>query len=151
MDPMAEIKATFFQECEEQLAELEIGLLAMEAGDSGFETAMDGVRTGRLASSPDIVKPMLRAADVLADLVRAARDGGEVDAARSDAIAAELSAMTDGDAHASQDDDGMGEIDFKPVQVTTDDPPAREASGWTVRFKPRSELYRKANETVLLL
>src|SRR6185369_1914561 len=100
MDPMAEIKATFFQECEEQLAELEIGLLAMEAGDSGsetvnavfravhsvkggagafgledlvrfahvFETAMDGVRTGRLASSPDIVKPMLRAADVLADL-----------------------------------------------------------------------------------
>jgi len=183
MDPMAEIKATFFQECEEQLAELEIGLLAMEAGDSGsetvnavfravhsvkggagafgledlvrfahvFETAMDEVRTGRLASSPDIVKPMLRAADVLADLVRAARDGGEVDAARSDAIAAELSAMTDGDAHASQVDDGMGEIDFKPVQVTTDDPPAREASGWTVRFKPRSELYRKANETVLLL
>jgi len=33
MDPLAAIKVTFFQECEEQLAELEGGLLAMEGGD----------------------------------------------------------------------------------------------------------------------
>ena len=187
MDPMAEIKATFFQECEEQLAELEVGLLAMEAGDSGsetvnavfravhsvkggagafglddlvrfahvFETAMDEVRTGRLASSSDVVKPMLRAADVLADLVRAARDGGEIDAARSDAVAAELSALTGQDAADAEDpdDDGMGEIAFQPVQImsASDAPPAAESAGWEIRFKPRSELYRKANETALLL
>jgi len=30
MDPLAAIRETFFQECEEQLAELESGLLAME-------------------------------------------------------------------------------------------------------------------------
>jgi two-component system chemotaxis sensor kinase CheA len=119
-----------------------------------FETALDEVRAGRLASSSDVVKPMLRAADVLADLVRAARDGGAVDSARSDAIAAELSALTDQDAPGGEDldDDGMGEIAFQPVQVlaASDHPPAREPAGWTVRFKPRSELYRKANETVLL-
>ena len=38
MDPMAAIKQTFFQECEEQLAELETGLLAMESGDHDPET-----------------------------------------------------------------------------------------------------------------
>ncbi len=33
MDPLAAIRDTFFQECEEQLAELENGLLAIEEGD----------------------------------------------------------------------------------------------------------------------
>ena len=33
MDPMAAIRETFFQECEEGLGDLEAGLLAMEAGD----------------------------------------------------------------------------------------------------------------------
>ncbi|UNC13888.1 hypothetical protein FE249_06420 [Acidiphilium multivorum] len=38
MDPMAEIRETFFQECEEQLAELESGLMRMEAGETDSET-----------------------------------------------------------------------------------------------------------------
>ena len=189
MDPMAEIKATFFQECEEQLAELESGLLAMEGGELGaetvnavfravhsvkggagafgldalvrfahvFETTLDEVRAGRLAASAEAVKALLRAADVLADLVRAARDGGEVDQGRCDAIAAELSALT-GIEEADDGDDGMGELDFQPMQIAPiafEEEPAPEAApepaGWTLRFKPRAELYAKANETVLLL
>lgn len=193
MDPMAEIKATFFQECEEQLAELESGLLAMEGGDTDtetvnavfravhsvkggagafglddlvrfahvFETTLDEVRAGRLAVSDAVVKPLLRAADVLADLVRAARDGGSVDQSRCDDIATELSALT-GIEEAAADDDGMGEIDFQPmafapVDLELDLPAAEEAApapqptGWSLRFKPRPELYAKANETVLLL
>jgi two-component system chemotaxis sensor kinase CheA len=193
MDPMAEIKATFFQECEEQLAELESGLLAMEAGDDGsetvnavfravhsvkggagafglddlvrfahvFETCLDEVRAGRLAPSSDVVKPMLRAADVLADLVRAARDGGEVDGSRSEAIAEELSALLGADAAAADDDDM--EIEFKPMQVSFDLPPipavddvaepavAAQSGGWTLKFKPHAALYKKANETAVLL
>ena len=118
MDPMAAIKQTFFQECEEQLAELESGLLAMEAGDTDpetvnavfravhsikggagafslddlvrfahvFETALDHVRAGRLAATPDVLKIMLRAADVLADLVRAARDGAQSTRRRSTSL-----------------------------------------------------------------
>ena len=106
MDAMAAIKETFFQECEEQLAELESGLLAIEDGDNDpervnavfravhsvkggagafqlnelahfahvFENALDQVRAGHLAPEPRILKIMLRAADVLADLVRGARD-----------------------------------------------------------------------------
>ena len=38
MDPMQAIKETFFQECEEQLGELETGLLAMEDGSADDET-----------------------------------------------------------------------------------------------------------------
>jgi two-component system chemotaxis sensor kinase CheA len=192
MDPMAEIKATFFQECEEQLAELESGLLAMEGGETDtetvnavfravhsvkggagafglddlvrfahvFETTLDEVRAGRLAPSGEVVKALLRAADVLADLVRAARDGGEVDQSRCDVIAAELSALS-GIEEEADGDDGMGELDFQPMQfapVEFDEEPAADgeaaapgAAGWSLRFKPRAELYAKANETVLLL
>ena len=38
VDPLAAIRDTFFQECEEQLAELESGLLALENGTSGADT-----------------------------------------------------------------------------------------------------------------
>ncbi|MGA0605886.1 chemotaxis protein CheA [Phenylobacterium sp. VNQ135] len=193
MDPMQEIRATFFQECEEQLAELETGLLAMQDGEGSddtvnavfravhsvkggagafglddlvrfahvFETTLDELRAGRLAASSEIVAALLRAADVLTDLVRAARDGGSVDLGHSDAVAAELSAFTGADpAAADADDDGMGDLDFQPVAFaapafetpaleTPADPPA--APGWTVRFKPRAELYKKANDSALLL
>jgi two-component system chemotaxis sensor kinase CheA len=38
MNPMDAIKVTYFQECEELLADLERGLLDMEGGDTGSET-----------------------------------------------------------------------------------------------------------------
>jgi two-component system chemotaxis sensor kinase CheA len=111
LDPMAAIRETFFQECEEQLAGLEAGLIAMETGTADaetvnavfrsvhsikggagifaldalvrfahvFETTLDAVRSGRLAASAPVLNLLLRAADVLADLVRAAREGGAVD------------------------------------------------------------------------
>jgi two-component system chemotaxis sensor kinase CheA len=66
-----------------------------------------------------------------------------------------LAALTGLDAHdAADDDDGMGEIAFQPLQAPAleeDGPVARPSAGWILRFKPRSELYRKANDTVLLL
>ncbi|WP_457663893.1 Hpt domain-containing protein [Sinorhizobium medicae] len=108
---MNEIKEIFFQECEEQLAELETGLLKLNDGDRDpetvnavfravhsikggagafglddlvsfahvFETTLDCVRSNRLEPTQDVLKVMLRSADVLADLTNAARDGGSVD------------------------------------------------------------------------
>ena len=105
MDTMAAIRETFFQECEEQLGELEVGLNAMDEGvaDSEtvnavfravhsikggagafkldrlvrfahtFETALDLIRSDKLAPTTAVLKTMLRCADVLADLVKAAR------------------------------------------------------------------------------
>jgi two-component system chemotaxis sensor kinase CheA len=184
---MAAIKQTFFQECEEQLAELESGLLAMEAGDSDsetvnavfravhsikggagafslddlvrfahvFETALDHVRAGRLAATPEVLKIKLRAADVLADLVRAARDGTEVDETRSSRLADELRAL-DPNAGAVEEDDLAG-LNFQPIPVRfeglddDDEPAAIPHHLFKIKFRPKPSLYAKANETALLL
>ena len=193
MDAMAAIRETFFQECEEQLGELEAGLLAMEEGNSDpetvnavfravhsikggagafklddlvrfahiFETALDLVRAGRLAPSPEALKVMLRAADVLADLVRSARDGGPVDAARVVLLSEELATLADTSAtethadHAA--DSGGDDIDFQPITLSIPLLPedgntaARVDNTFAIRFRPKPELYSKANDTVLLL
>ena len=185
---MDEIRQTFFQECEEQLPELEAGLLALEAGDGDgetvnavfravhsvkggagafnltdlvrfahvFENTLDALRTGKIQTDPPLLKVMLRAADFLSDLVRASRDGAPVDAARSDALAAELAACLPG-AGAPAPAAAAPEPAFAFVPVTIDlsdfdDLMALPAavSRHTVRFKPRPELYAKGNETALL-
>jgi two-component system, chemotaxis family, sensor kinase CheA len=191
LDSMAAIKQTFFQECEEQLAELESGLLAIEAGDTDpetvnavfravhsikggagafslddlvrfahvFETALDHVRAGRLAATPDVLKILLRAADVLADLVRAARDGTAIDADRSLALADELRGL-DPNGGADEGEDDFTDMDFQPILVSFDDldetsvetpleAPSKQR--FTIKFKPKPSLYAKANESALIL
>lgn len=125
---MNEIKEIFFQECEEQLTELETGLLSMNDGDDDpeivnavfravhsikggagafglddlvafahvFETTLDCVRSNKLEPSQEVMKVMLKSADVLADLTAAARDGGTVDPSRSAALAKDLEALANG-------------------------------------------------------
>ena len=205
MDPLEAIKVTFFQECEEQLSELESGLLAMEQGETDsetvnavfravhsikggagafsleplvrfahvFETTLDDVRAGKLAPDNNVVKVMLRAADVLADHVRAARDGGVVEETRSQELAAALEALNGEAAPAqivSQGFDDMPGLEFTPLTVSDDDgfgddfgftplaagvidlePVGLALRRWTVQLRPKNALYAKANETGLLL
>jgi two-component system, chemotaxis family, sensor kinase CheA len=187
---MATIKQTFFQECEEQLAELESGLLAMNEGfvdpetvnavfravhsikgGAGafrlddlvrfahiFETLLDQIRIGQLAPAPEIMKIALRAADILADLVAAARDDEPLDVATWLPVLEECRALSD----APESEDGGVESgiaaapDFQPVRATFDDidaptAPDRARRIFTIHFKPKRELYSNANESVLLL
>jgi two-component system chemotaxis sensor kinase CheA len=180
VDPLAAIRDTFFQECEEQLAELESGLLAMEGGQTDsetinavfrtvhsikggagafslealirfahvFETALDEMRSGRLEPSSDALKIMLRAADVLADLVRAARDGETADETHSHELADELRGLSpDAAADETASEEDWGDFEFKPLSIAA---PASTGQ-WRVHFRPRADLYAKANETALLL
>ncbi len=55
-----------------------------------FETLMDAVRGGRMAAEPALIRVLLRAADVLADQVTAARKGGEPNQEATVAMVAEL-------------------------------------------------------------
>ncbi len=186
MDPMAAIRVTFFQECEEQLAELETGLLALDRGEGdaetvnavfravhsvkggagafgledlvrfahAFESALDEVRAGRLETSSAVLQVLLRSADVLADLVRAARDGGGVEPLRSRALAAELAALTLGGGGAADDEDGLDDLGFEPLAAGFDVEPVAAAEGrrgFRVVFKPHASLYARANEAALLL
>ncbi len=189
MDPMAAIRQTFFQECEEGLADLEAGLLRMAAGETDsetvnavfravhsikggagafsldalvrfahvFETALDDVRAGRLAPDGAVVAVMLRANDVLADLVSAAREGGEADAEHVAAAVAELQALVGADGDAADDgDDGMGDFDFQPIAFAGLEPEEAAAPElpagrvFTIVFAPTAGLYAKANDPLLL-
>ena len=185
MDAMAAIRQTFFQECEDQLAELETGLLAMSEGsvDSetvnavfravhsikggagafkldalvkfthSFETALDHVRSGKLTPNQGMMKIMVRAADVAADLVEAAREGRDIDYAEYAPVAQELSGLT---ANAG-DDDQEGEIDFQPTVIDiggeAEDASllAPGATTFAIKFRPKRELFANANEPLLVL
>ena len=210
MDELEAIKVTFFQECEELLADLEGGLLAMQDGnDDGdtvnavfravhsikggagafgleplvrfahvFETLLDALRSNEIPGTPDLTALLLRASDVLADHVSAARGLGVVDMDVSAAMAAELKIATDPNAAPAaaapvaeapqyvdaapivigaddgMDDDDLG-FDFQPMTITLDaqaaDAAVLDGDVWTVSIRPKSDLYRKANETALLL
>tara|TARA_R110002020_G_scaffold5841_9_gene24039 strand:+ start:1420 stop:3708 length:2289 start_codon:yes stop_codon:yes gene_type:complete len=203
---MNEIKEIFFQECEEQLAELESGLLRINDGDSDpetvnavfravhsikggagafglddlvafahvFETTLDCVRSNKLRTSPELLKVMLKSADVLTDLTAASRDGGSVDAARTSVLVKELEAFAKGtpvpaaapapepvrqeapvtEVAAATDESGFEPIPFSFDEFDDEADASADGDGrsvFTVRFKPRSDLYAKGNEAVLLL
>ncbi len=184
MDAMAEIRLTFFQECEEQLAALENGLLSMQEGDTDsetvnavfravhsikggagafkldalvsfahvFETSLDRVRSGALAPDAEAMKLFLRAADALADLVAASRDGAVGDTAPYVAIEEEFNALMGGGAVAEDDD--MDGLDFHPIITAFDEAADQQApspNNFTIRFRPLRELYAKANDPLALL
>jgi two-component system chemotaxis sensor kinase CheA len=192
MDAMAVIKQTFFQECEEQLAELETGLLEIEKGDHDlelvnavfravhsikggagafslddlvhfahiFENTLDLMRSNRLQPTPEVLKTMLKAADALADLVRVARDGGDFDNARTELLAQELAALTGAtpaSAAKAKEEEEVDLSQFRPVPIAFnfDDEPAAPVEAakktFTITFKPKPDLYAKANESGLLL
>ena len=203
---MNEIKEIFFQECEEQLAELESGLLKLNDGDRDpetvnavfravhsikggagafglddlvafahvFETTLDCVRSNKLEPTQDVLKVMLKSADVLADLVAASRDGGSVDGSRTRGLVKELEALAHGEVPAPSHEapkpaakaapaaakveppKPTDESGFQPVPFTFDDfgsdeEPPIEGSTYEISFKPRRELYSKGNEAALLL
>lgn len=199
MDEMEAIKATFFQECEELLADLENGLLALQGGSPGhdtvnavfravhsikggagafgfeglvrfahvFETLMDGLRSGKIQQSDSLVVALLRAADVLADLVEAARGGGEADPGRTAEMAAELedliaareggapsltgSASLPDSSPAAEAAFGFTPLAFSPLDLMAEPCAAPAESVWTITFTPRAGLYANANEPALLL
>ena len=181
MDELEQIKLTFFQECDELLADLENGLLAMEAGEGDsetvnavfravhsvkggagafglealvryahvFETLLDDVRSNKIAAAPELVRVLLRAADILADQVTAARTGGEPDVEATAAMVAELEGWIGGQGGLAASlaavsaapppaDDDMG-ISFTPMTVSVDDfspVPAAPADELGIAFTP---------------
>ena len=212
MDPMDAIRTTFFIECDELLAQLEEGLMAMEQGSADsetinsvfravhsvkggagafgldplvrfshvFETLLDQIRSSQVEATEAVVATLLRAADMLADHVSAARDGGGVDEGRSEQIAAAIMSHTLGGSSAGAYEPEPAEIegiDFKPQMISLDLPSAEPAAdfdisallasaaadpagepvandeegGWIVSFAPHATLYAKANDSALVL
>ncbi|WP_419759416.1 chemotaxis protein CheA [Acidisoma sp.] len=177
MDPMAEIREVFFQECEEQLGELESGLLKMQAGTKDaetvnavfravhsikggagifaldglvrfahvFETSLDAIRSGKMQAEPHVMALLLRAADVLMDLVKAARKGETVPESRTQGLVAEFAALA---ASGGAKPAAAAPPPAAPPPPIAPETPKRT---WIVRLTPNAALYAKGNETALLL
>lgn len=184
MDAMDAIKATYFQECDELLASLEEGLLALQAGDGDndtinavfravhsvkggagafgfnqmvefahvFETSLDDMRSGKLEPEPHVIKTMLRASDVLADHVQAAKGEGAVDAARARAMAEELEGLTVPAVEAAMPAAGLAPVadewGFAPLKVDIVD---EAPSPWLLTMKPTAAMYAKGHDAALFL
>ena len=192
---MEAIRATFFIECDELLAQLEEGLLAMEQGEADpetinsvfravhsvkggagafgldplvrfshvFETLLDQIRSSKVEATETVVAALLRAADMLADHVTAARGGALADEARSEQIGAALMALTvDGSAGAFEPEPAeIAGLAFRPLTVALDgpadfapiafDPAPFVEADWIVHFRPHNALYAKANDAALVL
>jgi two-component system chemotaxis sensor kinase CheA len=156
------------------------GFSALVAFAHTYETLLDHVRDGRVEMTENVAHLCLRANDIVADFVNAAKEGVDLDPAYGADEKLQFDTLTSGN-----DPDATGEpmeefdIDFVPVMVhlshAEDDEPAEagldaaielagmaedsfavspmapEPSRWEVRFAPHSELYARANDPLLLL
>ena len=153
------------------------GFTGLVAFAHAYETLLDKVRDGQVPMSADVAALCLRANDIVADFVTAARAGTELppdygadERGRFDA----LCAGEDDDSGAPMEE---FDIEFVPVMVNLDGKrggtpagaaEAMEPSGtatsdtfaaapltgadnvWEIRFRPHSELYARANDPLLL-
>lgn len=139
-----------------------------------YETLLDRVRDGRVELSEHVTALCIRANDIVADFVAAAKEGTELEAGYGAEEKHQFDALTSDDPDMAGEPMEEFDIDFVPVMVTIagaeddvlaeeplslavlDDafeapPLAPEASHWTIRFTPHSELYARANDPLLLL
>ena len=140
-----------------------------------YETLLDHVRDGRVELSEAVVVLCIRANDIVADFVTAAKAGESLGADYGADERGQFDALTNedasngsaaGEADAEEDFD----IDFVPVMANVGGMPAVDATAdsiddsfdvpplagaddgvWEIRFAPHSELYARANDPLLLL
>lgn len=107
MDPMAAIRETFFQECEEQLCELESGLMRMEGGETDQETvnavfrAVHSIKGGAGAFGLEDLVRFAHVFETALDRVRSGKLEASANAMRlllraSDALADQVRCARDG-------------------------------------------------------
>ena len=193
MASLDDLKKTFFDECDEAMQQIELGLTDIRSGQSNdetinavfrgvhsvkggagifgfeqlvgfahvFETVLDGLRNGTLTATEENLDVLLTASDVLTDLVSMSRSGqaaapgfgGECRAAL-ELIIEQGGAGGGDDGPAPAEFDGL---DFVPVCVDMDAPadtaaPAGDGMNtFTISFKPKPEMLKKANEPLYIL
>ncbi len=177
MDPMAAIRQTFFQECEEQLAELETGLTQMNGGAADSETVnavFRAVHSIKGSAGIFALDDLVRFAHVFETTLDAVRSGrlnatSEVinillqsSDTLSDLVRA---ARGDGAADDAKTQKVVAELTklispggsqsasaaaAAPAEVPAV-PAAPAEKDWVISFKPRAALYANANEALPLL
>ena len=126
-----------------------------------FESILDEIRSNRLEASRPVVDVMLRASDVLGDLVRVAQSGAPFDQQNCDALIAEFDTLS---TKTPEEDITLSEDDFEPLALSFDfgaiggdeaDEPDEgggpaAAGGYVVTFHPMPSLLRHGSEPALI-
>jgi len=149
------------------------GFSELVAFAHAYETLLDHVRDGRIELSDPVTVLCIRANDLVADFVNAAKTGAKLGPAYGADERRQFDALSHGGAAevsgGGEEEGGAGEdefdIDFVPVMVNleaeTPEPepvedsfihmPLKVEKGhWEIHFGPHSELYARANDPLLL-
>ena len=149
MDAMAEIRLTFFQECEEQLAALENGLLSMQEGQTDSETvnavfrAVHSIKGGAGAFKLDALVSFAHVFETALDRVRSGElspdaDGMKLFLRAADALSDLVTASRDGALGDTAPYDAIEEEFEALMGGASARPPRRMTSrGWTSAPSPR--------------
>ncbi len=136
-----------------------------------FETVLDGVRRGSLTATSDTVDVLLAASDVLSDLVQMSRSGQSIAPGFGGECRVSLEQIIQRDQAgegAAGDDNSPAPaefegIDFTPVPADGGDftpvPADQDCSAaaadtmrtYTITFRPKAEMLKKANEPLYIL
>ncbi|MEA2825172.1 MAG: two-component system, chemotaxis family, sensor kinase CheA [Alphaproteobacteria bacterium] len=131
------------------------GLAPMVDFAHQMESVLAAIRSNQLALDAQLLGLLLRAADVLADHVRAARDEGRVESASAREIEGALIALVAGDCPAGEVSNHEP-AEGKPTAAVWSDsetpsPATAQERIWVIRFRPHASLYASANEPLFLL
>lgn len=167
-----QFRKTFFEECAELQADLDNQLEvvganlgdheslnaifravhSIKAGAGAFgytdlvrfshnlEATLDALRDGRIVHTDRINGLLVRACDVLAALIEAAQSGLAPGADLGGDVTAELAALLAGDSAPAQQSH-VAVVEAGPVGEVS----------YQIRFRPHAEMFRHANEPLLLL
>lgn len=175
-DPMAEIKASFFIECEELLEALQDGLTALDSGDDDPETinvcfrAVHSIKGGagafgldqlvKFAHRYETVMDAIRSGDLVPDrdamllFFRAAdllsdivRSAQEDQTLPDDQLEGTLIELEGLTGGTEAEEEEEEVVDFQPMTLGLgDDPTDDELPHYKMRFKPEPELFKSGNE-----
>jgi two-component system chemotaxis sensor kinase CheA len=115
-----------------------------------LETLLDYMRDGRLAPDERVVATLIRAGDVLSALVTAAQEERAIEPGYGSDVADELQALLDttqGKGPKSAPADKAGAKTGTAVATEA----VAAARTYSIGFRPHSELFRHANEPLLLI
>ncbi len=108
-----------------------------------FEALLDRLRDNRIQQTGHVFNVIVRAGDVLAELVDAARAGRDVPEGFSADVASELQELLSGAQERPA---------AVPVEATQADPDSDDAiKNYRIVFEPHRELFRHANEPLLII
>ena len=112
------------------------------------EALLDEMRSGERDVTREAVDVLLAAVDSLRDMLNAARDGTDFDAASVADVHTRLEALQTGSTNASGNPSAAASNDGP----TTDAPSAESSNGnWSISFRPHDGLFATGNDPVRIL